>query len=227
MISIAIDGPAGAGKSTIAKLAAKELSFIYVDTGALYRAVGWYALSCGKDPADVGQVVPLLKEISVELKFVEGEQRVFLNGKDVSTEIRLPEVSMAASRVSAIPEVRDFLFFLQRELAEKNNVLMDGRDIGTVVLPNAQIKIFLTASAESRADRRMKQLAEAGNHVDYNTLLAEIKERDYNDSHRAIAPLKQAEDAKLIDTTEFTLEQSVKLVLDYIACRLKELKESR
>ena len=161
MISIAIDGPAGAGKSSIAKLAAKELSFIYVDTGALYRAIGWYALSCGKDPADAGQVVPLLKEISVELKFVEGEQHVFLNGRDVSTEIRLPEVSMAASRVSAIPEVRDFLFSLQRELAEKNNVLMDGRDIGTVVLPNAQIKIFLTASAENRADRRMKQLAEA------------------------------------------------------------------
>lgn len=227
MISIAIDGPAGAGKSSIAKLAAKELSFIYVDTGALYRAVGWYVLSCGKDPADAGQVVPLLKEISVELKFVEGEQHVFLNGRDVSTEIRLPEVSMAASRVSAIPEVRDFLFSLQRELAEKNNVLMDGRDIGTVVLPNAQIKIFLTASAENRADRRMKQLAEAGNHVDYNTLLAEIKERDYNDSHRAIAPLKQAEDAKLVDTTGLTLEESVKLVLDYIADRMKELKESR
>lgn len=227
MISIAIDGPAGAGKSSIAKLAAKELSFIYVDTGALYRAIGWYALSCGKDPADAGQVVPLLKEISVELRFVEGEQHVFLNGRDVSTEIRLPEVSMAASRVSAIPEVRDFLFFLQRELAEKNNVLMDGRDIGTVVLPNAQIKIFLTASAENRADRRMKQLAEAGNHVDYNTLLAEIKERDYNDSHRAIAPLKQAEDAKLVDTTGLTLEESVKLVLDYIADRMKELKESR
>ncbi len=227
MISIAIDGPAGAGKSSIAKLAAKELSFIYVDTGALYRAIGWYALSCGKDPADAGQVVPLLKEISVELRFVEGEQHVFLNGRDVSTEIRLPEVSMAASRVSAIPEVRDFLFSLQRELAEKNNVLMDGRDIGTVVLPNAQIKIFLTASAENRADRRMKQLAEAGNHVDYNTLLAEIKERDYNDSHRAIAPLKQAEDAKLIDTTGLTLEESVKLVLDYIADRMKELKESR
>ena len=227
MISIAIDGPAGAGKSSIAKLAAKELSFIYVDTGALYRAIGWYALSCGKDPADAGQVVPLLKEISVELKFVEGEQHVFLNGRDVSTEIRLPEVSMAASRVSAIPEVRDFLFSLQRELAEKNNVLMDGRDIGTVVLPNAQIKIFLTASAENRADRRMKQLAEAGNHVDYNTLLAEITERDYNDSHRAIAPLKQAEDAKLVDTTGLTLEESVKLVLDYIADRMKELKESR
>ncbi len=227
MISIAIDGPAGAGKSSIAKLAAKELSFIYVDTGALYRAVGWYVLSCGKDPADAGQVVPLLKEISVELRFVEGEQHVFLNGRDVSTEIRLPEVSMAASRVSAIPEVRDFLFSLQRELAEKNNVLMDGRDIGTVVLPNAQIKIFLTASAENRADRRMKQLAEAGNHVDYNTLLAEIKERDYNDSHRAIAPLKQAEDAKLVDTTGLTLEESVKLVLDYIADRMKELKESR
>ena len=227
MISIAIDGPAGAGKSSIAKLAAKELSFIYVDTGALYRAIGWYALSCGKDPADAGQVVPLLKEISVELKFVEGAQHVFLNGRDVSTEIRLPEVSMAASRVSAIPEVRDFLFSLQRELAEKNNVLMDGRDIGTVVLPNAQIKIFLTASAENRADRRMKQLAEAGNHVDYNTLLAEIKERDYNDSHRAIAPLKQAEDAKLVDTTGLTLEESVKLVLDYIADRMKDLKESR
>lgn len=227
MISIAIDGPAGAGKSTIAKLAAKELSFIYVDTGALYRSIGWYTLSCKKDPADPDQVIPLLEQISVELRFVEGEQRVFLNGRDISEEIRLPEVSMAASHVSAIPQVRAFLFSLQRELAEKNNVLMDGRDIGTVVLPHAQIKIFLTASAESRADRRVKQLAEAGNHVDYETILTEIKQRDYNDSHRAIAPLKQAHDAKLLDTTEFTLDESVKLVLDYIKGRMTELKRSR
>ncbi len=227
MISIAIDGPAGAGKSTIAKLAAKELSFIYVDTGALYRAIGWYALSCKKNPADAGEVVPLLEEIAIELRFVEGEQHVFLNGRDISVEIRLPEVSMAASRVSAIPEVRAFLFSLQRELAEKNNVLMDGRDIGTVVLPNAQIKIFLTATPEDRADRRMKQLEEAGNPVDYDTLLAEIKERDYNDSHRAIAPLKQAEDAKLIDTTGISLEASVEQVLDFIKSRMNELEESR
>ena len=162
MISIAIDGPAGAGKSTIAKLAAKELSYIYVDTGALYRAVAWHTLSSKKDPADPAQVVPLLRDASIELKFVDGEQHVFLNGQDVSPEIRLPEVSMAASHVSAIPEVRKFLFSLQQELAEKNNVIMDGRDIGTVVLPNAQIKIFLTASAEDRAGRRMRQLEEAG-----------------------------------------------------------------
>ena len=225
MISVAIDGPAGAGKSTIAKLAAKELSFIYVDTGALYRSVGWYVLSKGRDTADAAQVVPLLDEIAVELRFVDGEQRVFLNDQDVSTEIRLPEVSMAASNVSAIPEVRAFLFSLQRELAEKNNVLMDGRDIGTVVLPNAQIKIFLTASAESRADRRAKQLAEAGTPVDYNVLLEEIKQRDYNDSHRAIAPLKQAEDARLIDTTSVSLEGSVELVLGFIRERIAELKE--
>ncbi len=224
MISIAIDGPAGAGKSTIAKLAAAELSYIYVDTGALYRSVGWYVLEQGKDPAEAKQVVPLLKRISVELQYVNGEQRVFLNGRDVSSEIRLPEVSMAASHVSAIPEVRKFLFSLQRELAEKNNVVMDGRDIGTVVLPHAQIKIFLTASAEDRANRRLKQLAEAGTSVDYNTLLEEIKQRDYNDSHRAVAPLKQAEDAKLIDTTGCSLEESVDIILGYIRSCLGKLR---
>ena len=227
MISVAIDGPAGAGKSTIAKKAAERLAYIYVDTGALYRSIGWYALSKEKDPASADEVIPLLNEINVELRFENGEQRVYLNGQDVSTLIRLPEVSMAASHVSAIPAVRDFLFSLQRELAEKNNVIMDGRDIGTVVLPNAQVKIFLTATPEARADRRLKQLAEAGTTVDYETLLEEIKQRDYNDSHRAIAPLKQAEDAVLIDTSEVDLEGSIELVLNCITEKLEKLGESR
>ncbi len=225
MISIAIDGPAGAGKSTIAKLVSKKLGYIYVDTGALYRAVGWYVLSQKQKTDDAKTVISLLPDISLEIRFVDGEQHVFLNGEDVSVQIRYPEASMAASNVSAIPEVRTFLFSLQRDLARHNNVVMDGRDIGTVVLPNAQIKIFLTASAEDRAIRRFNQLKEAGTPVDYDVLLKEINERDYNDSHRAVAPLKQAEDAEWIDTTGINLEQSVKLVEEYIRGKLSLLKE--
>ena len=162
MIAVAIDGPAGAGKSTIAKAVAAKLQYVYVDTGALYRAIGWYALSHQTNTQDAEAVTALLPEISLSLKFVGGEQRVFVNGEDVSVQIRYPEASMAASHVSAIPVVREFLFALQQNLAQENNVIMDGRDIGTVVLPNAQIKIFLTASAEDRAARRYKQLEEAG-----------------------------------------------------------------
>ncbi|MBR5496148.1 MAG: (d)CMP kinase [Oscillospiraceae bacterium] len=220
MINIAIDGPAGAGKSTIAKEVAKRLQFIYVDTGALYRAVGLYAVRSGVETTDKEKVTNLLPNIDISLKFVNSEQRVFLNGEDVSTDIRLPEISMAASNVSAIPTVREFLFDLQRKLARENNVIMDGRDIGTVVLPSAQVKIFLTASPEERARRRKEQLELAGNVVDYDKLLEEIKQRDYNDSHREIAPLKPAEDSVTIDTTGNELEQSIELLYNHIKTRI-------
>ncbi len=218
--NIAIDGPAGAGKSTIAKTASKELGFIYVDTGALYRTVGLNALRLGKDTKSADEVIPTLEGLNVSLRFVDGEQRVFLGEEDVSTAIRQNEVSMAASNVSAIPKVREFLFDLQRDIAKKNNCIMDGRDIGTVVLPDAQIKIYLTASAEARADRRFKELTEKGQQVEYDVILKEIKERDYQDMNREIAPLKQADDAVLVDTTELTLPQSIEYMLKVIKERL-------
>lgn len=216
MINIAIDGPAGAGKSTIAKEVAKRLGYIYVDTGALYRSIGVNALKNNIDTKDTKGVIASLNGIKVELKYVDGIQKVYLNGEDVSEAIRLPEASMAASNVSAIPEVREFLLDLQRNMAKENNVLMDGRDIGTVILPNAQFKFFLTASANVRADRRYKELIEKGIQVDYNKLLEEIIERDYNDSHRATAPLKQAEDAVLIDSSDMTIEEAVNAILEVI-----------
>lgn len=216
MINVAIDGPAGAGKSTIARAAAKELGFIYVDTGALYRAVGVYCLRKGIVTTDADAVGAVLGEINVELKFIEGVQHVYLNGDDVSTEIRLPEASMAASNVSAIPSVRAFLFDLQRDIASKNNCIMDGRDIGTVVLPNAKVKIFLTADPEERAMRRFKELEEKGSTVTYQEVLDDLKVRDYNDSHREIAPLKPAEDSVIINTTGNTLEQSILKIVDTI-----------
>ena len=222
MISIAIDGPAGAGKSTVAKKVSAKLGFIYVDTGALYRAVGLYVLRKGASTTDQDAVTPLLADIRVELKFIDGAQRVFLNGEDVSESIRQNEVSMAASNVSAIPSVRAFLFDLQRKIAEENNIVMDGRDIGTVVLPHADAKIFLTATAEERARRRYLELEEKGQTVDYDQLLAEIKERDHNDSTRAIAPLKQAEDAVLVDTSKLPLEEAITCVMDTVAGILKE-----
>lgn len=216
MIAIAIDGPAGAGKSTIAKAASARLGFIYVDTGALYRAVGLYAIRQGVTALNEETVPPLLNRAEVSLRFIDGAQRVFLNGEDVSEAIRQNEVSMAASRVSAIPAVRAFLFELQRKIAEENNIIMDGRDIGTVVLPHAQVKIFLTASAEERAKRRFLELQEKGQEVSYDAILAEIRERDHNDSTRAIAPLRQAEDAILIDTSTASLPEAIELVLQTI-----------
>ena len=216
MINIAIDGPAGAGKSTVAKAVAKKLGFIYVDTGALYRSIGVNALRHSVATDDSEAVVSLLPETNVELKYIDGNQRVFLNGEDVSEEIRLPEASMAASNVSAIPEVRAFLLDLQRDMAKKNNVVMDGRDIGTVILPDAQYKFFLTATAEVRAERRYKELQEKGITVDFNELLEEIKQRDYNDSHRATAPLKQADDAVYVDSSDLTLEESISAIADRI-----------
>lgn len=220
MINIAIDGPAGAGKSTIAKTVSKELGFIYVDTGALYRTVGLNALRLGVDTKDAEGVISTLKELEVSLRFINKEQRVFLGEEDVSEAIRQNEVSMAASNVSAIPKVREYLFELQRDIARNNNCLMDGRDIGTVVLPNAQIKLFLTASAEARADRRYKELVEKGQTVDYDVILKEIKERDYQDSHREIAPLKQADDAILVDSTEMDLQETINYMLGIIKERI-------
>lgn len=213
MINVAIDGPAGAGKSTVARAAAQKLGYIYVDTGALYRAIGVYCLRNSIVTNDIEAVGAALKNITVELKFIDGVQHVFLNGDDVSTEIRLPEASMAASNVSAIPSVRAFLFDLQRDIAANNNCLMDGRDIGTVVLPNAQVKIFLTADPEERAMRRYKELIEKGSEVTYEEVLEDLKARDYNDSHREIAPLKPAEDSVIVNTTGKTLEESVDTVV--------------
>ncbi len=219
-VNIAVDGPAGAGKSTISRGVAGALGFIYVDTGALYRAVGLNAMRRGVDPSDREAVASTLQGTVIELKFVNGEQRVFLNGEDVSEAIRTPEASMAASKVSAIPAVRDFLFDLQRNIAQNNNCLMDGRDIGTVVLPFAQIKLFLTASLEERARRRYNELKEKGMPVEYETVLAEMKERDYNDSHREIAPLKPAADSVLFDNTGLSLEESIKAMTALVKERL-------
>lgn len=220
-INIAIDGPAGAGKSSVAKLVAKELGYIYVDTGALYRTVGLYSIRKGIDTKDAEAVTATLKDIEVKLGFVDGAQHVFLNGEDVSDAIRTPEASMGASNVSAIPAVRTFLFDLQRDIAKNNNCLMDGRDIGTVVLPNAQIKLFLTASPEARAERRYKELIEKGEKVDFQEVLDDINKRDYQDSHREIAPLKQAEDAIFVDNSGCNLEEGKELVINIIKENLK------
>ena len=209
MIQIAIDGPSGAGKSTIAKAVAKRLGYVYVDTGALYRTVGYAALCEKQDCKNADEIAPLLKKIKVDLTYDNGVQKVLLNGEDVSTQIRLPECSMAASAVSAIPAVREFLLNTQRDIATHHNVIMDGRDIGTVVLPNAQVKIFLTASAEKRAQRRFIELCEKGIETTFEEVLEDMKQRDYNDSHRAIAPLKAAEGSILVDTSELDLEQSI------------------
>ena len=208
-VAIAIDGPSGAGKSTIARILARELGCLYVDTGALYRTVGYAALNRGVAPGDLKEVEPMLSAITVELRHENGEQRVWLDGQDVTGYIRTPEVSMAASAISALPAVRRYLFDLQQDTARRQSVIMDGRDIGTVVLPFADVKIFLTASAEDRARRRYLELTEKGMSVSFDDVLADMKERDYNDSHRAAAPLKPAEDAVLVDTSGNTLEQSV------------------
>ncbi len=220
MTAIAIDGPAGAGKSSIARRIAGRLGYIYVDTGALYRAIGLHVLRGGADPAKEESVRPFLDGLRVSLKFVGGEQRVFLNGEDVSQEIRTAPVSRAASQVSAIPAVRAFLLSLQRDIAGENDVVMDGRDIGTVVLPNAPIKIFLTASPEERARRRYEQMRKKGMEADYSQVLQDMKLRDYSDSHREISPLVRADDALLVDTTGNTLEQSVEQLLSLILKRL-------
>lgn len=219
MISIAIDGPAGAGKSTIARRVAQRLGYLYVDTGALYRAIALHMLREGKNPAIPKEVILELDSVQVSLQYVEGEQQVLLGTENVSDSIRTPEVAAASSKVSAIPQVREFLLSLQRNLAKQNDVVMDGRDIGTVVLPNAQVKIFLTASLEERARRRWRELLEKGD-ADFNTVLADVKQRDEQDTTRSIAPLVQAPDAILVDTTGITLEQSIDRMLAVIQDRL-------
>ena len=217
IINVAIDGPAGAGKSTISRAAAKEMGYIYIDTGALYRTVGLNALRKGADINNPESVIATLTDdLKVELRFIDGEQRMFLNDEDVSDKIRTPEVSSAASITSAVPEVRKYLFDLQKNLAKNNNCIMDGRDIGTVVLPDAKVKIVLTASPEARAKRRYDELLEKGMDVKYDDVLADMIKRDYDDSHRAIAPLKQADDAVLADTSNNTLEESIALIIKII-----------
>lgn len=220
MISVAIDGPAGAGKSTLARKAAAQLGFIYVDTGALYRTVGLKFSKMGADIELKCDIASVLAETTVDIRFVNGEQRVFLDGVDVSEEIRTPVASMMASAVSAKSEVRAFLLEMQRKLARENDVLMDGRDIGTVVLPNATVKIFLTASAEERARRRYDELIAKGMNVTFKEVYDDMVQRDYADSHREIAPLKQADDAVLADTTGLEPEQSLELILNIVKERI-------
>ena len=219
--SIAFDGPSGAGKSSLAKRVAAEFGFIYVDTGAIYRTVGLAAYRAGIDRKDENAVAALLPKLDIKMGYNdEGEQRMFLNGEDVSTQIRLPEISICASDVAALPSVRAFLLGLQRKTAEENNVIMDGRDIGTVVLPDADLKVFLTASAEARANRRLLELKAKGVNAEYDDVLRDIMYRDEQDSQRASAPLKQAEDAILADTTELDFEESFRLLCDIVVNKL-------
>ena len=216
-IAVALDGPAGAGKSSIAKRAAKALDYIYVDTGALYRTIGLAATRKNIVPQPGEEVEKLLSEITVDLTFNElGEQIVLLDGEDVSGLIRTPEASMMASKISAVPVVREYLLDLQRNMAKSHSVIMDGRDIGTVVLPNAQVKIFLTATPEARATRRYKELCEKGMDVKYEDILSDVIERDYNDTHRETAPLKPADGCVIVDTTELDFEQSVEKIISVI-----------
>ncbi len=216
MVNVAIDGPAGAGKSTIAKAAAKALGFIYVDTGALYRTVALNAVRTGVID-DTDKIIEMLGSTDVKLGFDDdGTQCVYLNGEDVSPQIRTPEISMGASKVSAIPKVREFLLDLQRNIAKENNVIMDGRDIATVVLPDAKPKIFLFASPECRAERRYKELIEKGESVSYEDVLADVNQRDYQDSHREIAPLRPTENSVMADTSSLTLEESIDLIINVI-----------
>ena len=213
MFNIAIDGPAGAGKSTIAKKVAKELDFIYVDTGAMYRSMALYLIRKGVKAEEKNKIIELLPEIHVTLAYVEGEQHVYLNKEDVSSLIRNEEVSQMTSSVSTIPEVREALLSLQRNLAKENNVLMDGRDIGTCVLPNAELKIYLTASTKVRAKRRYDEMIEKGMECNLKELEASIKERDQRDMNREIAPLKQAEDAVFLDTSDMNIEEVVSAII--------------
>lgn len=202
MINVAVDGPAGAGKSSIAKAVAEEIGFIYVDTGALYRSVALYAL---ENDLDNDSLIASLYKINIRLEFINGSQHVILNEDDVSDKIRTSDVSMNASKVSALPEVRKYLFDLQKKIAAENNIIMDGRDIGTVVLPDADLKVFLTASAEERANRRFLEVRDSN--ITYEKVLEEIKQRDYNDMHRDISPLRHADDAVLLDTTGMTIDE--------------------
>lgn len=219
--SIAIDGPSGAGKSTLARMLAQELGFLYVDTGAIYRTIGLAVFRRGGDPSDAAQVLPLLNELDIGMRYEDdGVQHMFLNGEDVTQAIRQNAVSQYTSQVSALPEVRAFLLERQRELARTHDVIMDGRDIGTVVLPQADVKIFLTASPEARAERRWRELEQRGQQADLETVLRDIRQRDDQDEHRAAAPLRQAEDAVLLDTTRLDLEGSLEALLAIVKERI-------
>ena len=220
--SIAVDGPSGAGKSSLAKAIAAELHILYVDTGAIYRTIGCYARRKGVETADTEAIIALLPEVEIGMRYdAQGLQHMLLHGEDVTEEIRLPEMSLYASAVSAIPEVRAFLLEMQRDMAKTQNILMDGRDIGTVVLPNATVKIFLTATPEARAERRYKELLMKGEKHDYQNVLADVRARDYQDTHRAAAPLRQAEDAVLVDTSELNFDQSFEALKKVIQDRAK------
>lgn len=220
--SIAIDGPGGAGKSSLAKAVAKKLSILHVDTGAIYRTIGYAAFARGLNAKDESQIAPLLKTIRIDMAFDEaGRQKMLLDGKDVSREIRLPEISMYASNVSALPCVRAYLLEMQRDIARKRSVIMDGRDIGTVVMPDADLKIYLTASAEERARRRCLELSERGTPEPYEAVLREINERDEQDMHRAIAPLREAADAIRLDTSALNFDESEQALLKLIQEKLQ------
>lgn len=220
MKAIAVDGPSGAGKSTMVKAIARKLGYIYVDTGAIYRAVGLFAASADIPRENIADIVPMLDRINVTLAYEDDKQKIFLNGTDVSEDIRTPEISLYASAVSALPEVRSKLLSLQRDLARSSNVIMDGRDIGTVVLPDADVKIFLTASAEERAVRRYRELVDKGMDVTYEQTLKEVLERDGKDESRAVAPLRPAEDAVIVDTTGKSREESLAMLFAEIEKRL-------
>ena len=221
MISIAIDGPAGAGKSTIAKSLAARFGYIYVDTGALYRTIAYSVTKSQISHDDINAVIAHLSDVKVDIVYVNGEQRVMLHGEDVSDFIRTPEISEGASKVSAIPAVREFLLGLQRKLAKEHDVVMDGRDIATVVLPNATVKIFLTASAEKRAKRRFDELIAKGMDVKYEDVLSDLLGRDLRDSTREVAPLKPAEDSVLVDTTDLGLQEAIDATADVVLNALK------
>lgn len=223
IFSVAIDGPSGAGKSTLAKAVAAKLDILYVDTGAIYRTIGCYVKEKGVHPRDNEAVIALLPEIHIEMRYAEdGLQHMILNGKDVTTEIRQNEISQYASDVSAIPEVRTFLLEMQRQFARENSVIMDGRDIGTVVLPDAEVKVFLTAPLAERARRRFVELEQRGTPRAYEDVLREMEQRDYNDSHRVAAPLRQAEDAVLLDTGELNFDESLAALLTIIRKKVGE-----
>ena len=220
MINIAVDGPGGSGKSTLAKVIAKQLGILYLDTGALYRAIGYTVLCRIGEEYTEAQVCDLLSSLSVDLRYEENVQHVYVNGEDVSSHIRTQPVAMAASRVSAFPPVRAFLLDLQRDIAARNSVIMDGRDVGTVILPHADVKIFLTARPEVRAARRVAELTEKGIQADFDTVLLEISQRDHNDMTRAVAPLRQADDAVLLDNSELNAEETIDAALQIIRSKV-------
>ena len=220
MINIAVDGPSGSGKSSLAKTISRKLGILYLDTGALYRAIGYTVLRTVGDDFSEDQVCAMLPSLSVDLQYDSGVQHVLVNGEDVSPFIRTQSVAMAASRVSAFPQVRKFLLGLQREIAARNDVIMDGRDVGTVILPDADVKIFLNAKPEVRAARRVGELTEKGEKADFETVLQEVLRRDHNDMTRAVAPLRQAEDAVLLDNSDLNEEETVQVALDLIRSKV-------